>query len=245
MTDSRPNDQPDTAASGTPQPPTVGDIRVTHAMEDYLKAIYRLAQDGGPVTTQRLAEELGFTGPSVTNMVKRLDELKLLVHNRYHGVTLTAAGEQVALEVVRHHRLLELYLLEALGYDWDEVHAEAERLEHHVSDQFEQRMEAALGYPQFDPHGDPIPTRDGEVPEVRDRLLADCEAGFHGTISRVSDRDPNLLRHLTSLGIKPGVAVSVIEHMPFDGPLRVCVADTEQVVSMTIAREIRLLMDDE
>lgn len=246
MTDSRPNDQPDTSTAGSPQPPTVGDIRVTHAMEDYLKAIYRLAQDDGrgPVTTQRLAEELGFTGPSVTNMVKRLDELKLLVHNRYHGVTLTPAGEQVALEVVRHHRLLELYLLEALGYDWDEVHAEAERLEHHVSDQFEQRMEAALGYPQFDPHGDPIPTRDGEVPEVRDRLLADCEAGFHGTISRVSDRDPNLLRHLTSLGIKPGVAVSVIEHMPFDGPLRVRVAETEQVISMTIAREVRLRRED-
>lgn len=221
-----------------------GDIRVTHAMEDYLKAIYRLAQDGGPVTTQRLAEELGFTGPSVTNMVKRLDELKLLVHNRYHGVTLTPAGEQVALEVVRHHRLLELYLLEALGYDWDEVHAEAERLEHHVSDQFEQRMEAVLGFPQFDPHGDPIPNRDGEVPEVRDRLLADCEVGQHGTVSRVSDRDPNLLRHLTSLGIKPGIGIAVIEHLPFDGPMRVRVADTEQVISMTIAREVRLLSDE-
>jgi DtxR family Mn-dependent transcriptional regulator len=210
-------------------------------MEDYLKAAYRLGQAGGTVTTQRLAEELGFSGPSVTNMVKRLDEMKLLVHTRYHGVTLTPAGEQVALEVIRHHRLLELYLSEALGYDWDEVHAEAERLEHHVSEKFEQRMERALGYPQFDPHGDPIPTRTGEVAEVPDTMLADAEAGTIGSVSRVSDRDPELLRHLTSLGIRPGTRIEIVEHLPFDGPLRVRVAGTEQVVSMTIAREVRIL----
>lgn len=220
-----------------------GEVRVTHAMEDYLKAAYRLAQEGGPVTTQRLAEELGFSGPSVTNMVKRLDELKLMVHNRYHGVTLTPAGEHVALEVIRHHRLLELYLSEALGYDWDEVHAEAERLEHHVSEKFEQRMEQALGFPQFDPHGDPIPSRTGEVADIADSMLADGEAGATGVVSRVSDRDPNLLRHLTSLGIKPGVAIAVIEHLPFDGPLRVRVDGEEQVISMTIAREVRFIPD--
>lgn len=220
-----------------------GEVRVTHAMEDYLKAAYRLAQEGGPVTTQRLAEELGFSGPSVTNMVKRLDELKLMVHNRYHGVTLTPAGEHVALEVIRHHRLLELYLSEALGYDWDEVHAEAERLEHHVSEKFEQRMEQALGFPQFDPHGDPIPSRTGEVADIADTMLADGEAGANGVVSRVSDRDPNLLRHLTSLGIKPGVAIAVIEHLPFDGPLRVRVDGEEQVISMTIAREVRFIPD--
>ena len=220
-----------------------GEVRVTHAMEDYLKAAYRLSQDGGPVTTQRLAEELGFSGPSVTNMVKRLDDLKLMVHNRYHGVTLTPAGEQVALEVIRHHRLLELYLSEALGYDWDEVHAEAERLEHHVSEKFEQRMERALGFPQFDPHGDPIPSRTGEVADIADTMLADSDAGTTGVVSRVSDRDPNLLRHLTSLGIKPGVAIAVIEHLPFDGPLRVRVGGDEQVISMTIAREVRFIPD--
>ncbi|MGC4191933.1 MAG: metal-dependent transcriptional regulator [Thermomicrobiales bacterium] len=218
-------------------------MRVTHAMEDYLKATYRLAQEGGTVTTQRLAEELGFSGPSVTNMVKRLDELKLLVHNRYHGVTLTPAGEHVALEVIRHHRLLELYLSEALGYDWDEVHAEAERLEHHVSEKFEQRMEQALGYPQFDPHGDPIPSRTGEVADMPDTTLADSEAGATGSVSRVSDRDPNLLRHLTSLGIRPGVRIEVVEHLPFDGPLRVRVAGAEHVISMTIARDVRILQD--
>ena len=240
------NDLPPAANPAIPsadlsETPDSGEVRVTHAMEDYLKAAYRLGQAGGTVTTQRLAEELGFSGPSVTNMVKRLDEMKLLVHTRYHGVTLTPAGEQVALEVIRHHRLLELYLSEALGYDWDEVHAEAERLEHHVSEKFEQRMERALGYPQFDPHGDPIPTRTGEVAEVPDTMLADAEAGTIGSVSRVSDRDPELLRHLTSLGIRPGTRIEIVEHLPFDGPLRVRVAGTEQVVSMTIAREVRIL----
>ncbi|MGB3329969.1 MAG: metal-dependent transcriptional regulator, partial [Thermomicrobiales bacterium] len=183
-----PGASPDASVPATPEEAGGGDVRVTHAMEDYLKAAYRLAQEGGTVTTQRLAEELNFSGPSVTNMVKRLDELKLLVHNRYHGVTLTPAGEQVALEVIRHHRLLELYLSEALGYDWDEVHAEAERLEHHVSEKFEQRMEQALGYPRFDPHGDPIPTRHGEVADLSDLTLAESGVGAMGTVSRVSDR---------------------------------------------------------
>lgn len=241
--DATPAANPQPSAPDGPAPVESGEVRVTHAMEDYLKAVYRLSQEGGTVTTQRIAEELGFSGPSVTNMVKRLDELKLLVHNRYHGVTLTPAGEQVALEVIRHHRLLELYLSEALGYDWDEVHAEAERLEHHVSEKFEQRMERALGYPQFDPHGDPIPSSTGEVAEVPDTMLADLADGTIGSISRVSDRDPELLRHLTSLGIRPGVPIEVIERLPFDGPLRVRVAGSEQVVSITIAREVRILPD--
>src|SRR3954470_9531513 len=137
-------------------------------MEDYLKAIYRLQDSGAQVTTQRLADELGVTGPSVTNMVKRLAELRLLSHTRYHGVDFTPAGEKIALEVVRHHRLLELYLAETLGYAWDEVHAEAENLEHHVSDELEARMDLFLGYPTRDPHGDPIPTREGLVPENLD-----------------------------------------------------------------------------
>jgi len=218
-------------------------VRVSQAMEDYLKAAYRLEQDGGPVSTQRLADELGFSGPSVTNMVKRLDELKLLKHSRYHGVTLTPAGKHVALEVIRHHRLLELYLAEALGYDWDEVHAEAERLEHHVSEELEQRMERALGYPQFDPHGDPIPTRTGTLPNVDDVGLIDVPAGYIGQVSRVSDRDPDQLRHLSSLGIRPGVALEVTEHMPFDGPIRVMIDGAEQLLSLTVARGIRVISD--
>ena len=147
----RPNPAAIDGPTGADQP------RITHAMEDYLKAVYRLHIDGGAVTTQRLAEELGISGPSVTNMVKRLDEMKLLEHTRYHGVVLTAAGERVALEVLRHHRLLEAYLTETLGFPWDEVHAEAERLEHMVSDELERRIDRALGHPSFDPHGEPIP----------------------------------------------------------------------------------------
>ncbi len=133
------------------------------AMEDYLKAAYRLRQEGGAVTTQRLAEELGVSSPSVTNMVKRLDELGLLRHTRYQGAELTAAGERIALEVVRRHRLLERYLSEALGFPWDAAHAEADRLEHHISEEMEARMDAALGHPTHDPHGDPIPAPDGAV----------------------------------------------------------------------------------
>ncbi|HEU0165235.1 MAG TPA: metal-dependent transcriptional regulator, partial [Thermomicrobiales bacterium] len=218
-------------------------VRVSQAMEDYLKAAYRLEQEGGPVSTQRLADELGISGPSVTNMVKRLDELKLLKHSRYHGVTLTPSGQHVALEVIRHHRLLELYLAEALGFDWDEVHAEAERLEHHVSEELERRMEKALGYPQFDPHGDPIPSRTGTFPEVDDIALPDVPAGKSAQVSRVSDRDPDHLRHLASLGVKPGVTLDVIEHLPFDGPIRVTVDGVEQLLSLTVARGVRLAHD--
>lgn len=216
-------------------------VRVSQAMEDYLKAAYRLEQDGAPVSTQRLADELGFSGPSVTNMVKRLDELKLLKHSRYHGVTLTPAGQHVALEVIRHHRLLELYLAEALGYDWDEVHEEAERLEHHVSEELEQRMERVLGYPQFDPHGDPIPSKTGTLPTVDDIALTDVGDGVVGKVSRVSDRDAEQLRHLASLGVKPGVTLRVIGHLPFEGPIHIEIDGTEQMLSLTLARGIRFL----
>src|SRR4051794_36593109 len=149
-------------------------------MEDYLKAVYRLRDSVDPgeqVTTQRLADELGVTGPSVTNMVKRLAEMRLLSHTRYHGVDLTPAGEKIALEVIRHHRLLELYLAETLGYPWDEVHAEAERLEHHVSDELEARMDSALGFPTTDPHGDPIPSVEGVISEVAQDRLLDSQPG--------------------------------------------------------------------
>lgn len=188
-----------------------GDNRITPAMEDYLKAIYTLQQEGDAVTTQRLAAELGFSGASVTNMVKRLNDLNLLVHLPYRGVSLTPAGNAVALEVIRHHRLLELYLSRALGFDIAQVHEEADRLEHHVSEELEARMEAALGFPEFDPHGHPIPTRSGTLPSRPDVLLADLQAGQAATVSRVSDRDPDLLRQLNTWGIRPGVAITLVE----------------------------------
>jgi DtxR family Mn-dependent transcriptional regulator len=209
-------------------------------MEDYLKAVYRLEHDGAPVTTQRLADELKFSGPSVTNMVKRLAELKLLTHNPYHGVQLTPAGEQVALEVVRHHRLLELYLSEALGYDWDQVHAEAERLEHHVSEELEARMERVLGYPEFDPHGDPIPSRTGQVPDRREGSLTDLEVGASEVVTRVSDRNPDHLRFLGEMGLKPGTELKMLEKMPFGGPVRVEIEGTEHLVPIAVAETIRV-----
>jgi DtxR family Mn-dependent transcriptional regulator len=217
-----------------------GETRVTQAMEDYLKAAYRLEQEGGAVTTLRLAEELGFSGPSVTNMVKRLDELKLVVHNRYHGVELTPTGRSVALEVIRHHRLLELYLSKALGYNLEEVHQEAERLEHHVSEELEARIERVLNFPRFDPHGDPIPSRSGALPAIEDQVLSDVALGSTGRISRVSDRDPEKLRYLSDLGLKPGIELTVSERMPFEGPVRVRVDGVDYLVPFVIARLVRV-----
>lgn len=221
-----------------------GDTRVTHAMEDYLKAAYSLEQEGGPITTLRLAEAMGLSGPSVTNMIKRLDDLKLVVHNPYHGISLTSSGRGVALEVIRHHRLLELYLARALGYEWDEVHQEAERLEHHVSEQLERRMERALDYPEFDPHGDPIPTRAGTVPSVEDVALPDVTVGATATISRVSDRDAEKLRYMSTHELRPGTSLTVRERLPYDGPIRIRINDDEQLVPFAIACLVRVQEGD-
>ncbi len=215
--------------------------KITHAMEDYLKVAYRLQQEDGPVSTQRLADELGISGPSVTNMVKRLHELQLVSHTRYHGMELTQSGQRVALEVMRHHRLLELYLKESLGFDWDQVHAEAERLEHHVSEELEARMDSILGYPTVDPHGDPIPSREGTIAPVPATRLLDLDAGDIARVSRVSDRDPDQLRYLGELGLFPGVEVRVTEKLPFDGPLRITIGDREYVIGRTLAAAVNVV----
>jgi DtxR family Mn-dependent transcriptional regulator len=209
-------------------------------MEDYLKAIYRLHGEGGQVTMQRLAEELGLSSPSVTNMIKRLHELGLVEHSRYRSVALTPAGEKIALRVLRTHRLLELYLTESLGFDWDQVHAEAERLEHHLSDALESRIAAALGHPTRDPHGDPIPAADGSIEVVAATVLADLEPGETAMIRRVSDRDPAALRYLGELGVTPGTPVVVLEKLPFDGPLRVRVGETEHLFGRGLAARINV-----
>ena len=196
-----------------PQPETPGkhDARITPAMEDYLKAIYRIEHDGHPVTTQRLADDLQISAASVSNMVKRLNDLNMLIHSPYRGVSLTPAGTAVALEVVRHHRLLELYLSQALGFDIDQVHQEADRLEHHVSEELEARMEKALGFPEFDPHGHPIPSRSGRVPAMSDIPLSGLADGHTVIVSRVSDRDPEQLRKIDALGIRPGVQMEILQ----------------------------------
>lgn len=219
-----------------------GDTRITAAMEDYLKAIYVLGQDGHAVTTQRVADELALSGASVSNMVKRLDELKLLVHVPYRGVALTETGTRVALEVIRHHRLLELYLAEALGFDIDKVHQEADRLEHHVSEELESRMEQVLGFPEFDPHGDPIPHRNGSLRDMADIALTDLQPATVGVVSRVSDRNPEHLRFIDGIGIRPGVRVEVIGGDAHD-ELRVRIANGEHVIPVAIAAGIRVVAD--
>lgn len=232
--------------SGAEKPPPQsarfgGDTRVTTAMEDYLKMAFLIDQDGLPVTNLRLAERLGFSNPSVTNMMKKLDELKLVVHNPYRGARLTPAGRAIALEVIRHHRLLELYLAEALGYDLDDVHAEAERLEHHVSEELEFRMERALGFPRFDPHGDPIPGRDGTLPEIVDVALLGTEHGAKREVSRVSDRDPEMLSALLEAGIKPGITVTIMEPLEDDQPVSLDVEGTLLELPWQVAQGIRVL----
>jgi DtxR family Mn-dependent transcriptional regulator len=215
---------------------------ITPAMQDYLKAVYRLGESG-PVTTQHLADELGVAASSATNMAKRLHELGLLTHAPYQGVTLTAAGQRAALDVVRRHRLLETYLAEAVGLGWDEVHDEAERLEHHLSERLEARLDSLLGFPATDPHGDPIP-RDGAEMAPGPTLLQ-TPAGAQGTVSRVSDRDPEQLRYLRGLGIVPGARLTVVEHLPFEGPVRVRVLASddrgeEHVLGRVLAGAVRL-----
>lgn len=220
-------------------PPDEHTRRVTPAIEDYLKAIYTLQQQGDEVTTSLLGEQLGgFKPGSVTGMIKRLAEMNLVTHTPYQGVHLTASGEKIALEVIRHHRLIELYLVEALGYSWDEVHEEAECLEHHISEKLEARIAAHLGQPDFDPHGDPIPTLDGAIPSSHDMRLSDLPVGGNARIVRVGDQDAARLRYLAELGIVPGVRVDVAYSAPFDGPLSIRVGDTTQTLDRRLARTI-------
>ena len=219
------------------------EARITPAIEDYLKAIYQLEQEepaAGSVTGQRIAERLGVASPSVTNMIKRLSELGLVQHERYRGVELSDAGERIALEMVRHHRLLERYLVEALGYRWDEVHDEAERLEHHISEALEARMAAALGDPEVDPHGDPIPHLDGSVADPDTRPLIDLAPDDVAVVRRISDQDPERLRYLEQLGLRPGANVRVLATLPFDGPLRLEIAGAEQVIGRSLAATVQV-----
>ena len=213
-------------------------------MEDYLKAAYHLEAGGRAHHHPAHGRGTRLSQPSVTNMVKRLDELNLVVHSPYRGITLTESGRRVALEVIRHHRLLELYLSEALGFDLEQVHAEAERLEHHVSEELEARMERALGYPEFDPHGDPIPGRDGQLPAIEDEDLTVLMVGQRGLVSRVSDRDSDRLTYLFERGVKPGARLVVLEVMPFDGPVRVRVGDQDQLLPNSVAQLVRIKLDE-
>jgi DtxR family Mn-dependent transcriptional regulator len=190
------------------------------AIEDYSKAIYALEQRGRePVSTNALAERLGVTPASASGMVKRLGELGLVSHQPYRGVSLTESGRRLALEVIRHHRLLELYLVTDLGVPWDRVHQEAEVLEHVLSEELEELIAAKLGNPTRDPHGDPIPTADLRIEELPTDSLDALPKGARGTLVRVSDSDPEMLRYLADRGIAPGDSFEVVDRQPFGGPL--------------------------
>ncbi len=217
-----------------------GDLkeRISPAIEDYLKAIYTIGRTQPQVTTSLLAEHLGFKPASVTGMLKTIADMQLVTYTPYHGVELTLTGERIALEVVRHHRLIELYLVEALGFGWDEVHDEAERLEHHISEKLEARIAAHLGEPVFDPHGDPIPSREGTMPAAEGARLADLEVGQRGYVTRVRDQHPDRLRYLADLGVIPGAQLEVVASAPFDGPLSVCVGAQVHPLDRRLAREI-------
>lgn len=212
----------------------------TQAVEDYLKAVYELGRSLDKVTTSALAQHLDVAPASVTGMVKKLAGLKLVAHQPYKGVTLTEAGEKIALEVIRHHRLVERYLAEALGVPWDRVHEEAEKWEHVLSEDIEDRIDSLLGHPATDPHGSPIPDRDGTVAARTCVPLSEVEAGQAVTVSEVSDRDAELLRYLGELGLYPDSRVEVLEKAPFDGPLTVRVDGREQALGREVARQVRV-----
>ena len=211
------------------------------AIEDYAKAIYALqARSADPASTNALAERLGVTAGSASGMVKRLGELGLVTHVPYRGVSLTDAGRRIALEVIRHHRLLELYLVQSLGVPWDRVHDEAEVLEHVLSEQLEERIATQLGDPTLDPHGDPIPTRDLVLTEPQTQSLETLEPGARGTFVRVSDSDPEMLRYLAQRGIAPGDALTVVERQPFGGPVFVRFGAEVHPLGGELARAIRV-----
>ena len=213
------------------------------AIDDYAKAIFALQSRGDvPVTTSALAERLSITPGSVSAMLKKLDELGLVTHEPYRGVRLTDDGRRVALEVIRHHRLLERFLADALGMPWDRVHAEAEVLEHVLSDELEELIAIKLGNPVSDPHGDPIPSADLELAERSTRSMESLASGDHGVFVRVSDSDPEMLRYLASRGISPGDTFEVLDHQPFGGPLFVSFGGHEHAIGGRLAGAMRVVL---
>jgi len=195
---------------------------LTRVIEDYLKTIYDLTVANDRATTNQIAERMGVTPASVTNMIQKLAATNppLLDYRKHRGVKLTPEGEKVALEIIRHHRLLEMFLHQTLGYGWDEVHEEADRLEHVISEELEERIATSLGDPQHDPHGDPIPTRELYLPESLEVSLSQLRPTQEAQVKRVRDSDPDLLRYLSEMGIKPDVRLKILDYSPFDNNLR-------------------------
>ncbi len=218
----------------------------TEAIEDYAKAIYSLQQrvKGDAVSTGAIADRLAVSPGAVTTMLKRMAEMGLAEHRLYHGVTLTPAGEKVALEVMRHHRLIESYLAQALGMSWDKVHAEAEVLEHYISEDLEELMATALDNPSHDPHGDPIPDRQLEIAEEPGgAALAELDPGEGGRFARVSDSDPEMLRYLAEREIFPGAELQVSAKEPFGGPLTIECGGVSHVFGGELVQRMRISRD--
>ena len=210
----------------------------TQAVEDYLKVIYDLGRSGSAVTTSAIAARLMVAAGTVTGMVKKLASLNLVEHEHYRGVVLTEAGRKIALEVIRHHRLIERYLYEAMGVPWDQVHVEAEKWEHVLSEALEERMDEILGNPTTDPHGSPIPTRELEVAEREHSQLSEMVAGQRATVAEVGDEDAAMLRYFADLGLYPETEFEVLHVAPFEGPLTLRVEGKECSIGRPAAEHI-------
>ncbi|HEY0527409.1 MAG TPA: metal-dependent transcriptional regulator [Gemmatimonadaceae bacterium] len=213
-----------------------GDL--TAPVEDYLKAIYAIGRGTGAAATTEIAHRLALAPASVSGMVRRLAQQGLLAYERYHGVKLTESGRRAALRTLRRHRIIEAYLAQALGYPWDRVHDEAERLEHAASDELVDRMAVTIGEPEVDPHGAPIPTRDGAVDETVYTSLAELGIGVPGMVVRVADEDPEMLRYLAELAILPGRRITVKARAPFNGPITLTVGRQELSIGPALAEHV-------
>jgi DtxR family Mn-dependent transcriptional regulator len=207
-------------------------------VEDYLKAIYELEARGAPAGTNEIAAALQIAAPSVSGMIRRLSGQGLITHEPYKGVQLTREGRRAALKTIRRHRVIEAYLTQALGYPWDRVHDEAERLEHAASDELIDRMASAIGEPATDPHGAPIPTREGTLDEPELSVLAELAEGGRARVARVGDRDAERLRYLTTLGMAIGAEIELVSREPYDGPITVKVGGKRRIIGRELARTI-------
>ena len=220
---------------------------ISHNIQDYLKRIYEFTLCGGRASTSQLAQALGISAASVTNMLQKLSKTRppYVSYEKHQGVKLTEFGQQTALKIIRRHRLIEIYLVEKLGYTWDEVHAEAEILEHAMSPLLEQRIDAALDHPKFDPHGDPIPDINLEIPEIEQASLSSLEIGSKGRVLRVPNEDPQVLRYLGKFGIRPGAHIKLISRTPYDQTMRIRIIETgeEAVVGPNLGNNISMAKD--
>ena len=220
-----------------------GKLKLSQSIEDYLKAIYKLREDSSSVSKSQVADTLGVSAASVTNMIKKLADMDLVEHKSYRGVKLTAKGELAALEIVRHHRLLETYLREILGFSWHEMHEEAERLEHHISEEFESKIDEILGYPTHDPHGHPIPSLNGDVNTPSTTVLVDVDPGSTVTVHHVGDGNADMLAYIEEIGLMPRVSLTVVDKTPFDGPITVRIEGRDEVIGNRVASDIYVVRD--